>query len=63
MPHWGFQDGELPQYGPCEDCGETLRIDRKDLIAEHLALCDEATVAKRMDAVLDLVVHKMRRVA
>lgn len=38
--HWGYREGEVPEYGLCEhDCGQTLRIDRLDLIAEHEVTC------------------------
>jgi hypothetical protein len=31
-PHDGYLEGEVPVYGPCPDCGESLRLDRTDLI-------------------------------
>lgn len=37
--HWGYQDGEVPEYAPCEECGQILRIDRLDLCWEHQASC------------------------
>lgn len=37
--HWGFVDGEVPRYAQCPDCSLSLRVDRLDLIAEHLRVC------------------------
>jgi hypothetical protein len=46
-PHWGYEDGEVPVYEPCEDCGKILRADRLDLCWEHEALCTgELAVAR-----------------
>lgn len=35
LPHFGYEDGEEPEYGPCPACEETVRIDRLDLLLEH----------------------------
>jgi len=36
--HWYYLPDEIPRYAPC-DCGATLRVDRLDLVAEHLRQC------------------------
>ena len=42
--HYGYEPTEIPRYGVCpHGCGETLRIDRLDLVDEHRARCDAAT--------------------
>ena len=38
--HWGYYPDEVPRYAPCpRGCGQEVRADRLDLIAEHLAGC------------------------
>lgn len=33
--HWGWQEDEIPEYRRC-DCGQLIRIDRLDLLIEHI---------------------------
>lgn len=35
-----FQDGEVPVYGTCERCTDTIRIDRHDLVEQHRQICN-----------------------
>lgn len=37
IPHYGYEQDELPAYGRCpwEGCEFLLRIDRLDLVQEH----------------------------
>lgn len=34
--HWKYHPLEEPEFGPCIHCGDRLRVDRLDLIREHL---------------------------
>lgn len=38
LPHNGYHPDEIPDIGPCpEGCGDKVRLDRLDLLAEHRA--------------------------
>lgn len=49
-PHWGYQDGEVPVYDDCIECGKILRVDRLDLVLEHEVDCDGETLTQREEA-------------
>lgn len=38
LPHYGYREDEVPEYGVCR-CGQVVRTDRLDLLAEHREVC------------------------
>lgn len=55
MPHDGYRGGEIPAYRECS-CGELVRADRTDLMAEHAAVCpDRRELSDRELDVLRLI--------
>lgn len=39
LSHWGYRPDETPAYASCQWCDLGLRIDRLDLLAEHIDTC------------------------
>jgi hypothetical protein len=47
--HWGYRPDERPMYAPCQGCGETLRVDRLDLVHEHLISACSFPMLRQVD--------------
>lgn len=54
MPHEGYREGEHPVYGTCDRCGLSVRLDRSDLLAEHVTSCRGVDLSPRQLVILRL---------